>query len=273
MLKSLVLSCLFCVVIVLITVGSLFPFNFRLPAEYVWNTLTEGKRVYSDRDYIYTSVPSMYAGFHALRTKNNDKYSIGKAFIVFNVSTPVTVYVAHVKNELSKPRWLQSWENTGDYVHASHEVLHLYKKAFSAGIVSLEGNEAGDSMYTVIVESHNGVVAITNTVTRSQGAWEAFLDTWNRPTTLWDAVINVVLFVPFGYFGVRAMRNRHRVITSSLGLMLALALQITQIYVPMREPDLQDVLWNLLGTVAGALLAPVKRVSSTPGAGPAKDSH
>jgi len=266
--KSVALWCLFCVVIVLITVGSLFPFDFRLPAEHVWNTLAEGNLVYSDREYVYTSVPSAYAGFHALRTKNNDKYSIGKAFIVFDVSTPVTVYVAHVENELSKPRWLQSWKHTGDHIHASHEVLHLYKKAFSAGKVSLDGNEAGDSMYAVIVESHNGLLTITNTVTRSRGAWEAFLDTWNRPTTLDDALINVALFVPFGYFGARAMKNRHRLITSSLGLMLALTLQITQIYVPMRDPDLQDVLWNLLGTVAGALLASVTRLSSRPGAGP-----
>lgn len=71
-----------------------------------------------------------------------------------------------------------------------------------------------------------------------------------------DALGNVVLFVPIGFFGILAGRaavpcGRRLVVVCAIGLILAVVLQVAQFYLPTRFPSSQDVLWNMLGTFAG----------------------
>lgn len=77
-----------------------------------------------------------------------------------------------------------------------------------------------------------------------------------------DLVGNLLLFVPYGLVAALHVDTRRPVRASGtlalllgLGLLLALALQLAQIWVPSRVPELNDVIANgvgmLLGTLAG----------------------
>lgn len=123
------------------------------PSDYVWASLTSGTNVYIDRSYTYSTIPSAYQGFKVLQTANDDKTSMGDAFISFNIDQSVTGYVAHANNGTGLPSWLTSWANTGNSVVTTDRTLFVYKKDFSAGTVVLGGNEGGDSMYTVFIST------------------------------------------------------------------------------------------------------------------------
>lgn len=75
-----------------------------------------------------------------------------------------------------------------------------------------------------------------------------------------DVLGNVVLFLPFGFFGIVG-RDADRPLGTHLipvlvgGTVFALALQLAQFFLPSRDQNLQDVLWNAIGIVAGALVA------------------
>ena len=56
------------------------------PSGYVWSILTEGGRVYIDRSFTYSNVPTGYQGLAVLRTANDDKRPGDSAFLKFNVT-------------------------------------------------------------------------------------------------------------------------------------------------------------------------------------------
>ena len=75
-----------------------------------------------------------------------------------------------------------------------------------------------------------------------------------------DLVRNVILFLPIGFTSMFATRlasppGRRFLYVCSLGAIFALALQLLQICLPSRDENLQDVIWNSVGTAAGAALA------------------
>jgi VanZ family protein len=87
-------------------------------------------------------------------------------------------------------------------------------------------------------------------------------------TSRGDVLGNVVLFVPLGALGQWVLQLWLRRVPAAVvvllgGLAVAFALQVAQIYVPERDAELADVLWNsaglLLGVVA-ALLTPAARL-------------
>ncbi len=90
-------------------------------------------------------------------------------------------------------------------------------------------------------------------------AWQAFVDTCCRETSRGDILGNVVLFLPYGYLGILAAGSNRGLIRQFLivcvtGVVFAFLLQVAQLYLPSRDENLQDVIWNLLGIVVGALL-------------------
>lgn len=90
--------------------------------------------------------------------------------------------------------------------------------------------------------------------------YRAFLNTVYRDYRLNDLIMNLGLFLPIGFFGLLSARDsgelpRRAVVVLVGGVSLALALQIAQIYVPARLPDLHDVLWNSVGLILGLSLA------------------
>ncbi len=85
------------------------------------------------------------------------------------------------------------------------------------------------------------------------GSWEHLLASWNGRTFHSDILSNIILFVPLGYFGMLAWDRRGWLVV--LALILGLVLQLLQLYLPSRDANLLDVVWNLLGTGLGMAMA------------------
>lgn len=82
-----------------------------------------------------------------------------------------------------------------------------------------------------------------------------------------DVLGNLLLFVPFGFVGALSIAVNKSLATritlvSLISLAVALPLQIAQIYVPERSPALSDVLWNMIGSIAGIVAGLNVRLSS-----------
>ncbi len=81
---------------------------------------------------------------------------------------------------------------------------------------------------------------------------------------------NVILFVPYGFTGMFAVRPERSVrqrfaMVLWVGVAIAFALQLAQFFLPSRDENLQDVLWNTVGLSFGAVLAGVVgRLSASP---------
>ena len=89
-------------------------------------------------------------------------------------------------------------------------------------------------------------------------AWMALFHNWSMFTNKADVLGNIALFIPFGGAGVFAIGQRAGMpvriaAITLLSLVLALVLQVAQIYVPERSASLADVIWNMVGTAAGIL--------------------
>ncbi|WP_298835251.1 VanZ family protein [uncultured Piscinibacter sp.] len=92
-------------------------------------------------------------------------------------------------------------------------------------------------------------------------AWRSL---WT-PGPLWsglgDVVGNVALFVPIGALMLLDLRQSRVMprwlvpIMLLLGTLFAILLQVLQIAVPARDPQLSDVAWNVLGLLIGAALS------------------
>ena len=73
-------------------------------------------------------------------------------------------------------------------------------------------------------------------------------------------VANVLLFVPWGFLMFIALYTLERptvqtyVLTILLGLSFTLAIEGWQYFLPSRVADINDVIWNTVGTGLGALL-------------------
>ena len=76
------------------------------------------------------------------------------------------------------------------------------------------------------------------------------------PVKAVDVVVNVLLYLPFGYTSMRARASRARVWHGvALAFALSLALEWSQLYSHSRFPSLQDVLCNICGAWIGGWLA------------------
>jgi hypothetical protein len=85
--------------------------------------------------------------------------------------------------------------------------------------------------------------------------WRAF--SWSRG--FWtDALINVAGFVPFGFFFCALLSakgfRRTVVITSVLGGLLSLFIELTQVFLPTRDSSMSDLILNTAGSLLGAVL-------------------
>ena|SRR5687767_3020840 len=73
-------------------------------------------------------------------------------------------------------------------------------------------------------------------------------------------IANVLLFVPWGMLAFISLYNTERptlqtyVLTILLGLSFSLGIEGWQYFLPSRVADINDVIWNTSGAVAGALL-------------------
>ena len=85
-------------------------------------------------------------------------------------------------------------------------------------------------------------------------AWIPFV---SPPVKFRDVVVNLLLYVPWGYFGARWMRDRsQRVwIIVALAATLSLSTEASQLYSHGRFPSATDLMCNILGAYAGATFA------------------
>jgi glycopeptide antibiotics resistance protein len=73
-------------------------------------------------------------------------------------------------------------------------------------------------------------------------------------------IANVLLFVPWGFLAFITFYTVERptlqtyVLTILLGFSFTLAIEAWQYFLPSRVADVNDVIWNTCGTIAGALL-------------------
>jgi glycopeptide antibiotics resistance protein len=73
-------------------------------------------------------------------------------------------------------------------------------------------------------------------------------------------IANVLLFVPWGFltfitfYTVERPTLQTYVLTILLGFSFTLAIEAWQYFLPSRVADINDVIWNTCGTIAGALL-------------------
>jgi glycopeptide antibiotics resistance protein len=76
------------------------------------------------------------------------------------------------------------------------------------------------------------------------------------PVKILDVVVNIALYLPFGYTLARALAHRargwHAVVLAGA---LSLTIEWSQLYSHSRFPSLQDVLCDVLGAWVGARLA------------------
>jgi glycopeptide antibiotics resistance protein len=73
-------------------------------------------------------------------------------------------------------------------------------------------------------------------------------------------IANVLLFVPWGFLTFITLYTVDRptlqtyVLTILLGFSFTLGIEAWQYFLPSRVADINDVIWNTCGTIAGALL-------------------
>ena len=94
--------------------------------------------------------------------------------------------------------------------------------------------------------------------------WVPTPDQLSSPDVLldlgFDAAANILLFVPWGVLMFIALYSVERptvqtyILTILLGLTFTLGVEAWQYFLPSRVADINDVIWNTSGTVAGAIL-------------------
>jgi len=88
--------------------------------------------------------------------------------------------------------------------------------------------------------------------------WVPFQGVWRSANLLTDAVKNVLLYVPFGFFyGQARPRLRKRVVitVALLTAILSVSCELFQVFCHGRHPTMTDVSTNLMGGVLGAVIA------------------
>lgn len=96
-------------------------------------------------------------------------------------------------------------------------------------------------------------------------AWKEF----NLRANYWkSALINVVGFVPFGFFccaylSLTKPAGRAAVVTVAFGFAVSLTIEVLQAYLPTRDSGTTDLITNTLGTGLGVMLYCWKRTTLT----------
>lgn len=91
------------------------------------------------------------------------------------------------------------------------------------------------------------------------GPVHELLLTWRSwPTSRGDAIANILLYLPWGFFATRSFNPNtpsvlRLLVATVLGAMLSVAMELSQFYIAERYSDMYDVYTNTLGSFLGAL--------------------
>jgi hypothetical protein len=144
------------------------------------------------------------------------------------------------------------WQNRGQpFTSAENQPIALY--LFDEHVGRQIRNHSGDRQYLLMP-------AIFQPLRRTiLGVPEK--DQWFSRGNLMDVAINMLGFMPFGFFLTSWLRFSKYIsaptaywIAILLGFCVSLSIELTQAYLPMRDSSLLDVISNTLGTISGILL-------------------
>ena len=89
-------------------------------------------------------------------------------------------------------------------------------------------------------------------------SWVPFQGVGHSVTLSLDAVRNVVLYVPFGFFYGQSQSHSRKTVVIKVALLttlLSIGCEFFQIFCHGRHPSMTDVSTNLMGGVLGAVIA------------------
>ncbi|MXS84665.1 VanZ family protein [Nitrosomonas sp. HPC101] len=110
-----------------------------------------------------------------------------------------------------------------------------------------------------------------NFTSTAPGAFEQFFTDPRWTPSIGDILGNIVLFLPLGIAGERAIRSQNKtlklLLLSIASFIFSLVLQILQIWLPTRSAALADVFWNMVGLFSGIGISILTKqmLSSLPG--------
>lgn len=80
--------------------------------------------------------------------------------------------------------------------------------------------------------------------------------TWPRHISKSDLVTNLLVYIPLGFLGVRALRGRPGVASvaaiTAFGFAFSLGVELLQMFIPSRESSASDFVFNGISTLVGA---------------------
>ena len=76
-----------------------------------------------------------------------------------------------------------------------------------------------------------------------------------------ERTLNALMFAPLGFAVALVLPRRLWIAAPLTGLLVSAVVELMQAQIPGRVSDPNDVLWNTLGALAGAVLALVARVA------------
>jgi glycopeptide antibiotics resistance protein len=100
-----------------------------------------------------------------------------------------------------------------------------------------------------------GVVPWTDLQNHSHWARVQWIPFVTPPIKLVDIVVNVALYVPFGYWLTRWVGRRRTALAVASAGALSLVTEWTQLYSHSRFPSLTDVTCNVIGALVGVWIA------------------
>ena len=202
-----------------------------------WEFSKGGKarsKVFGDRDYTYTSIPSVLADAESILTACNSK-NTDSSLAEFDAGRKIDVYVLldeRVEQNGTVPTWLGSWNRTDMTAQTDNDVTFvLYKKTYDQGAkVSLGTNGMKGTVvnYTVFAaEAAAEPVTTTTTTTTTTTATTTTTtppvtpDPELPPVTIWgdvdcdgyvkmnDAILIMQSIANPGMYGLNGTAERH----------------------------------------------------------------
>ncbi len=148
--------------------GNLAISNLQVQSGKIYQVIDQGfitgAKVFIDRSYTFTNIPSSQTGATLIQTANGDKNSSGLPWLSFDVNEPVTIYIAHDQRITTKPSWMDTFTNTGEVIQTTDTNYDVWSQEFPTGHVLLGGNRdsgGSASMYSIAIIGQGTLTADT----------------------------------------------------------------------------------------------------------------